>query len=282
MSKVSVRYYRVFKQDDSAPDLHKVLKKISKKDLKKRERKIGDQNEPSTVRLENFQKGTNNFFGEIVKIDTDNWPMEVDDDGLKALEIDGNLGYSICFAYNKKLAVIAIQFNPTIISIGRLSQYLQTLNSLAKYNFHPVLKESAWDEFKNGTIKKFSVKVACPNSFAGIGGDGLDGTIQDLASTYSAPYISIELSVGNKKGNLDESLKSKVKRILTKQDVLSMSAKTLESSQSIDLMNYVLQDYDHFNIGNDPKKSYSTKVSFVRRSLNKNLPFMTNLFQDQS
>lgn len=91
-----------------------------------------------------------------------------------------------------------------IIAPGRFLEYVSAFNPNALHSIATKVDKTAWSKFKNGQPRKLAIRIANPDSL-----DELSGTakaastgIKAMAEAYDAPYVTVEISMGNRKGAL--------------------------------------------------------------------------------
>ena len=283
-SIIKVRFFRVLKHGNSTPDFVDALKGIAEIDLQEREATTKDGINIRLERLKN--KGNSLYWGEATKIQTENFPSEVHEDGLEKLSIESPLGYGVAFAFDQNVSVLGMQFDSRIISPSRFREYLSCKNSENIYRFEPILREDAWNRFADDSVKKFKVKVASTDSFEFTShgkNNKIGESINSLARAYQAPYITIELGVGHKSSILLDAIKQSAKKLLAGGEVQSMKAKTVESGEEIDLMEDLLKEQRKLELPPeiDPDESFRLRVGFVKQSVNKYKGYFNKLFNNE-
>lgn len=274
--RFTFRFYNVTRDDAKKPAMVDILRQIaSEKDRSKREQLLSQD---YTIRLEELEDdGADAVVGEFVRCQSTNLPSELDGAVRKPLTAK-QLGHSIVFRLNHKTGVMGFQHDPRVVSIGRVLEYLRIYNGAAFYTVLPRVNKDAWTRFKAGSIRKLSVRIASPDTMDDLKGDGKAASsgIKGLAEAYEAPVIGIELSMGHRKGFLDDAVKGLADMLSTaigpKARVDKMTAVTVidDISEEVDLIEELQVLRDTLAIDDrDPIKNYNVKKSYLCREMKK-------------
>ncbi|MBX4965423.1 hypothetical protein [Rhizobium binae] len=236
------RFYNVTRDDPKKPPMVDILRQIAKEpDRAKREHPLA---EDYTIRLEELEDdGGDAVVGEFVRCQSTNLPSELDGSVRKPLTAK-QLGHSIVFRLNHELGVIGFQHDPRVVSLGRVLEYLRIYHGAAFYSVEPRLNKDAWKKFNAGSVRKLAIRVASPDSMNDLAGDGhaASSGLKALAEAYEAPSISIELSMGHRKGYLSDAVKGLADLLSTaigphaRVDKLSAVTTVDDSTEEIDLI----------------------------------------------
>lgn len=266
---LATRYYRIVPAE-SAPPIRQALESIAAKLHPDRQVTIsGDV----VLRLEKLTTALPHVSGQMVRIQSENKPDEVLATGLQKLSTSNPLGYGVVFVINVDQGVLAMEYDTTKCGPARLSTYLKKSSASYKYDFYPIVRKDVWDEFNDGEVTAFRVRVAMPESFEFAGEDTSLGTsLKSLAQAYSSPYINVELSVGHRKTSLGDDLKSAAGKLFAQSDVKWMKATVVGHDDEIDLSGYYLKDSEKIELVNlDPETSFSKRLDVVNGNLNSRL-----------
>ena len=125
-----------------------------------------------TIRLEELEDdGADAVVGEFTRCQGTNFPAEIDGPNRKALTAKG-LGHSIVFRYNHKLGVLGIQYDPRVVSPGKVLEYLSFYNAAAIYKIEPRINAGAWKKFNSGQTRKLVMRIANPSDLKQVEGPG--------------------------------------------------------------------------------------------------------------
>jgi hypothetical protein len=270
------RFYNVSRTDPKKPPMVDLLRQVAQeKDRLKREHQVI---QGYTIRLEELEDdGADAVIGEFVRCQSTNLPSEIDGSARRALAAK-QLGHSIVFRLNHKLGVIGIQHDPRIVSLGRILEYLRIYNAGAFFDVAPRINKDAWKKFNAGSVRKLSLRIASPDTMDDLGGDGKAASsgLKALADAYDAPTIGIELSMGNHKGFLANSVKgladllSKAVGPTSRVDKLTAVTVINDVSEEVDLIEerQILQDTLAID-DRDPDKNYEVKKTYLAREMKK-------------
>ncbi len=272
---VTIRYFSVSKVKDTAPSLVDVLRSIAAKASRKdRERQLAAY---YVVRLENFEDdGADGVVGELVRCQNTNLPGSVSDAGMAALTVD-RLGHSIVFRYNHKNGTLGIQYDARIISPARLLEYVSAFNPQAIYSMAPKVNKDAWAKFKSGRPRKLTIRIANPESLDALDGASSAATkgIKAMAEAYDAPYVTVEISMGNRKGALSSAIigmADQMSKLLGGAHVERMSATSIvnDESEDIDLIEDRVQSRETLQLHDrDPVQNWKIKRDHLCQDMKK-------------
>lgn len=267
-TNVRVRYFHVTKGKEAQPNCIEALDHVAGIDLKGRERTIGELD----YRMEHCEHTRNGTVsGDFTRIQRQNRPAEVYDDGVGPLSIEHPLGSSVAFCFDPNLHVLALQHDVHIMSPSKIRKYLVQFNDTFRYSLDLIVSAGAWDEFEEGIVRKFKVKVALPNSFEFlVDDDPIIRSIPTMAEAYQSPYVTIELGLGNRKGHLSDRVKRLAQRVMNDADVRSLRASVVGDPDEINLMQHIEKDEQEMELDDgDPDGSYTRRVRFVQQCLEK-------------
>jgi hypothetical protein len=225
--------------------------------------------------------------GEVVRVQRENIPPEVRDAGLVPLAV-GGLGHSVGFAFDEQSSIMAIQFDPRGVSLGRFLDYLTHALAGARFRYDAILNEDAWERYNEGAPRSLKVSLAAPQNLAPIEGPAGDvlAASRRLAEISHAPVITVEVSVGRRQENLAKRFVDSVIRALTAEDaadnVRKLTVKTKEEgepSDTIDFLNDLSRDQEVLDLpSNDHEENIRRRLRFIERSFSERLPGMRELY----
>lgn len=262
------RFYDVSRNKRSLPPMVDVLTQISSiADKTQREQQLSMD---YVVRLENFEKdGANAVVGELLRCQATNMPSELKAGKRRALTAE-RLGHSIVFRLNHKTGVLGIQYDPRIISPGRLLDYLAANDPSAVYSMTPRINSEAWKRFNSGRTRKLSIKISNPEDMADLSGNGKAAStgMKTMAEAYDAPSIAVEISMGHHKGFLSEAVTGLAKQLLGmsggRLDKLSAVTVIDDTREEIDLIEDRVICRDTLKIDDrDPEVNWQVKRKFL-------------------
>ncbi len=239
------------------------------------------------IRLERLTVDASFIDGEVVRRQDTALPPEATDSGMSPLPLsDGaGLGHPIAFRYSTTLGVLAIQFDNRAVSPGRFLAYLREVDPAANYSHLPLVRKDAWDRYGRGMPRKVSLKIANPNLHAVEGPvDSLKAASETLAEQFNAPMITIEISMGRKRGGLVKSLVDSTLRYWTEgagreEDVRALKVDVDSESEALDFIEEKLVDRDRLDLPeNNPAKHYARRQAAVKQAFNRHLTYITEAY----
>jgi len=290
-TQISVRYYKL--HDDEVVPFEARLKKLAAKPKAKREINIADNEAvPFYVRLEELDLSEKPLVcGQFVRRTLIDHPPEATKDGLLALKLGAGsgLGYPAAFAYLPKLKVIALEYSPRVLSLSRVLLYVNMSSGQGKISARPIPNQQAWDRYAKGKPRKLTITLANPENLAAVEGDvsGVLSATSKLNEIFDAPVITIEVSMGHKKGSLNSDYVEKILNFFTvgagrKADVRNLRASVRPDDGSktddLDFLSELLTSRNDLDISDDPVKSYEIRKAFVRTELKKHIPYIKQVY----
>lgn len=269
MARVTVRFFRIEKIHQSAPDLEVALRNAfnSGDDAKDREKSIAGQ----TLRLERLEKDNMFYDGEIVRKQVGDMPPEANDAGLTRLPVSagGGIGHCIAFRYSIATQVIAIQFDNRSVSINKVMAYLKEFDPSYIYRPEPMVRKDAWEKYNQGLPTKFAIEIAQPQNLETVEGEvgSAIASARNLADIADGPVIYIEVKMGRKKGSLaKQSVDDLLNYFRTgdghTQDIRKLCATTAteDGSEMVNFLNDFLREQREIEVPEgDPDGHYSKR-----------------------
>lgn len=277
---VTVRFYRVERPSRNTPRLLDVLQHIVALALPDRERTIRTDFD---VRLEHMQPdGPNVVAGEFTRIQTTNFPSEVDGRGTHPLSVDNPLGHGIAFRFDHARSVLAIQYDVRVISPGRVFDYLKIMWPEASYRLRPLVRNDMWRRFNRGPVRKVEIAIASPSNLADIEGpdQAAFDAVRTLGGAYEAPILRVEMSMGRRNGALSDNVKTLARSLweaasIGNVDIRAMNAVTevVEGpNDEINLLDELLSAQEVLPLPDrDPERSYAIRRQFLQHAMNENV-----------
>lgn len=278
---ITIRFYRVERENQQTPLLRAALEGIAGIALSQRHHVVGSE---FTVRLERLRvDGATAIDGEFTRIQTTNFPSEVHDDGTHPLGVDAPLGHGMAFRFDVGASIIATQYDPRVISPGRMFDYIAGMWNGARYRLRPIVRNDMWDRFNRGPTRKVQIAMASPSNLGDLEGEAQAASeaARLLGDAYEAPMLNIELSMGRRRGALSEGVKNMVSSVLDAaalgtMDVRKLRATTYQGdgrpNDEIDLLEELLTVKDELALpDNNPNQSYEVRRAFLAQSLNANV-----------
>tara|TARA_R110002110_G_scaffold415323_1_gene649213 strand:- start:1634 stop:2524 length:891 start_codon:yes stop_codon:yes gene_type:complete len=287
---VTAKFFIVKPQNGHSPVLESELSRIIGLDRPAREGDIGGANAAVIVRLERLDASDNGYItGELVRKQTENIPPEANNDGLTPIELSegGGLGYSSAFCFHPETRCLLIQSNPIAVTQSRFSVYLEKMNQDAQYEFEPVVKHDAWTRFNSGAPRKLAIKIASAGTRTAHFDDEAEtvaGSAAELSEALGGAYITIEVSMGSKKGSLATDRVRKVLDAFKRSndadetDVRMLNASVKEDGSRTDIIDF-LDEYlvfrDVYDLpSDDPDGNYGIRKEALKTSMKRNISYI--------
>jgi len=277
MGRFTTRFYTVEKESDDGPTLRQALAHIYGRPHAERERQLTAD---FVVRLERFElfEDDREFDGEFIRVRDDDFPFEVNADGVGALQTEGPIGSGVAFRFRERDHTLAIQYDTRIVSPGRAMQYLKSFNVGFGFIANPKMDMENWRKFNDGNVRKLTVAVANPQNLADLEDDAaaVHDTFTGLAEAYGAPSIKIEVGMGHHRGALRgaarEAARSIWRLIGQGEDVRSLRARVKPNdgtpAEDINLIDEVLTGRQEVQLpANDPERNYEIRRQLIRQTL---------------
>lgn len=278
-NRLTIRFYTVERVTPAGFSLQQALENVdAKQPHSSRQIQLAAN---YIVRLERYEDDAGELTGEFIRVQTTDFPFEVEDDGVSPLQTDGPLGNGIAFRFRPMDSTLAIQYDTRVVSPGRAMDYLQQCDGRANFRINPKIDEENWRRFMDGEVRKLRVGVASPDHLGMLenGAAAAGHTFRELGQVYGAPVITIELGMGRRNGALTEAAKvlaSEMSRLFRSNegDIRSLKAGVKSQDgvpvEEINLIDEVLSDHHEINLpNNDPDHNYAIRKNFLRDALNR-------------
>jgi hypothetical protein len=273
---ISVRFYRVGKVAQNGPSLRNTLDTIfglGEPAVRQRQLSGG-----FVCRLERLLPAPGYLAGEMMRIRETDLPCEVHPDGTRVLGVNVPLGDGIAFCYREADHILAIQYDPRVVSPGRFNDYLGQMHHPGQYTFEPVLDAAALARFQAQPLRKLKVRLARPQNLGALD-DAMapaGAAFQALGDAYDAPIITVEMSMGHNKGQLSAGAKKMMEGFLAiaghNSDVRALTvtpdAGEGVQNEDINLIDSLLSEKGEIAPASDaPDHVYAAAAVFVRQRL---------------
>jgi len=270
---ITIRFYSVGKSLPQGPSLREVFEEIFAKDIPEREVRLATG---LSARLERFELEGNDFTGEFTRIQSTNFLSEVHVDGTRSLSIGTPLGHGVAFRFRQVDHVFAVQYDTRVLSPGRMFAYLRAMRGDASFDYRPKVDESNWLRMQQNPLRKLAITIASPDHLGAIenAGAAVGDSIRLLGEAYSAPFVTIELGMGRRNGELSAATKEMASQVFAlfandQADVRKMKAvsetEAGERNDEINLIDEILSEKDELALpDNDPDRNYEVRRNFLR------------------
>lgn len=272
--RITFRFYRVRREGRGRLDFDEALLQIANiRRPRDRERQLAID---YYVRAEVIERHQGSIHGEITRVQKTNFPSEVEDNGRRALRVGNPLGHGIVFRYLPGTEQIGLQYDPRVLSPSKLTEYIADVIEGARFRLDPIVRDDMWERFNQGAVRKISISISQPDHLEAVergGAASVSRSMRDMADAYSAPAISIELSMGHRSGSLSNAVRAMVRHFRSEAvqdqvEVTSMKAKVKqegEKTEDLDLLDDLLSTKEVLELhDNDPEANYRLKVAALR------------------
>lgn len=240
--------------------------------------------------MERFAKDASFHSGEMVRVQKDNIPPEARDEGLVPLRI-GGLGHAVAFRYNKKIKVLAMQFDNRAVSPNLFVEYLREVDASFQYRLEPLVRADAWERYNDGKPRKFVIAIAAPSNLSQVEGEvgALTDAGRTLGEIADAPMIRIEVSMGTKRNAfLDGDFVGKALKYFTKgegrhEDIRKLSATVKDEGEpgtdTIDFLDEKLSCKEILELPpRNADKHFAVREAFLKRCYNQHLDYISKTY----
>lgn len=204
---VTLRFYNVRRTVEHKPALTDLLNRITAVPIADRGHRFGQ--EEIFVRLENAADGDTHVAGQFIRGQSGNRPGRMLDEGTDSLPFPEPLGHGMAFCYRKADGLLAVEYNPLILSPNRTLDYIYQFDATAEYQLEPRMREDAWRVFDQLPTRKLIVGIAGQPT---VGGDddpdaAVWANVADMKERFGAHVLRFEISRGHKGGTLKDDAK---------------------------------------------------------------------------
>lgn len=208
---VTLRFYDVSRTRDDRPALPDVLRRIAALPIERRGRTVtGDD---IFVRLENFDEDGDFIEGQFVRGQSGNRPGQMLAAGTTNLPFSDPIGHGIAFRYRTSDGLLAIEYNPLVLSPSRAFAYIYDMEARAEYDLLPRLREGVWEELERRPLRKLILGIAGHPNVSGADNpnNATWSNLSDMSERYGAHSIKIEIGMGHRDGGLAEAAKGLIR-----------------------------------------------------------------------
>jgi len=266
--KVTVRFYEISGTKQGGRTFEDILREIDGIPDKVARQK--DVAEGCTVRLEGMGENNGLIVGDITRVQSQNLPPEVTDDGTSDLPVD-RIGHEVAFCYDPETKIAALQFDQKAVTVGRFCTYASLFHRGSLFAPMPVLNRGAWEEFERETPRRMVVQIARVENFAHLGRNrtGFEDQISDWANRFDSPVVEIGFRARGKDGHLDpEETKSTIRRWLDIAQeiagVKKVQAETLEADEAYNFLKQLLKESSTLDLPRNTEQRRTIRMNYVR------------------
>jgi hypothetical protein len=274
---VTVRFYQIGKVSAHAPTLRVALSQIEalgQPGFRERQLAAGFR-----CRLERFTATPGYLTGEITRVRSDDFPSEVHPHGTTVLNVGVPIGEGVAFRYRESDHVLAIQYDPRVVSPGRFIDYVNQLVPAAQFLSKPKVDANALAHFRAHPLKKVRIKLARPQDLRNVepSMQSAARAFRTLGRDYAAPLVTLEMSVGHEDSSLSRDAKRMIEGFVRRAAVGS-GVKSIkvrpdngpgEENAEVNLLDALLSVKDTIDRpSNDPQSNYDARRRIVQSALN--------------
>lgn len=273
---ITVRFYEIGKLTPHGASLRQALQEIY--DSGPPGAREVQLSEGFVCRLERLHATAGFVSGEMLRVRTTDFPCEVLREGTRRLDVEGPIGDGIAFRFREADSRLAIQFDPRVVSPGRMFDYVAQWHRTPLFGYTPTMDDEAIARFRAQPLRKVKIKLASPRNLAVVEDASAPAAIalRNLGEDYGAPVVTLELSMGHAKGHLAEGAKQMAEGFLhmlgegadVRGIVVTPDAGEGVENEDINLLDQLLSDKDEIpSPPNDPDAIYEACASHLERVL---------------
>lgn len=276
---VTLRFYDVERTRNDRPALATVLRQISAEPIQDRGRHV--TGEDIFVRLEDFEEDDDCIEGQFVRGQSGNRPGQMLADGTTDLPFTEPIGHGIAFRYRPADGLLAIEYNPLVLSPSRVFAYIYECAPRAEYLLQPRLREGIWEELERRPLRKLILGIA-GHPHVAAADDPNDATwsnIGDMSERYGAHSIKIEIGMGHRDGGLAEAAKGLIRDAFRRYEGGTDDIRTLrgvvetaagEPNDEINLIGELLDWREDLHFpGNDWTRFYALRRNLLETAMDR-------------
>jgi len=227
---VTLRFYDVDRVRQDRPALADVLRQIGELPIAERGRHV--TGEGIFVRLEDFHEHSDCIEGQFVRGQSGNRPGRMLADGTADLPFEDPIGHGIAFRYRATDGLLAIEYNPLVLSPSKVAAYLYEVEPRAEYRMLARLREGVWEELEARPLRKLTLGIAGHPNVAGADdpNQATWANLGDMRDRYGAHSIKIEIGMGHRSGGLADGAKRLIREAFGRYEEGSDDIRTLKGT----------------------------------------------------
>lgn len=285
---VTAKFFRVSERDEGYLDFPEQIVDFIERNPVARDREFRANGK--LIRLESEREDGDFLSGDFCRIQTDNIPPEVTNNGLQPVQLANNrgLGHQNAFLYHRPTRVLLWQSNRLGVTFNDLALYLnKDLQEVNFFSFPPVPSEEAWEKFNNHRPKKLQVKFAGELNPQIQAGEATPAVVRarEAVDRYQGLDVEITISVGKTNQRLNKHIVGDtIRRLIGRNDTSHVRVMTDGplGEKMIDFLEEQLQNTDELELpSNDPATNYQVRNAFLRRSFDQRLASLMERFRTQ-
>lgn len=288
---VKCKYYRVSDREGGGLDFPEQLVDFWNRyplALDREYRTATEQSQGSLIRLEYLDPGEQFIAGNFCRIQSENIPPEVTNEGLQPVELANGrgLGHQNAFLYHRQTRVLLWQQNRLGVSFADLAVYLnRDVDLVSLFAFEPIASEEAWDKFRETNPKKLVVKFAGQRYQQPPDDQVVPAVVgaRDIAEHYNGLEAEISVSVGRSRTHfLDiHRISQTIRRMLLRDDLSKLQVHTDGDPEEkiIDFVEEHMQNIRELDLPSDnPLENYRRRRLFLQEAFNQRIEDLTARF----
>lgn len=275
---VTVRFYQIGKLHAHGLSLRSALDQIAalgQPGVRERQLTAGFR-----CRLERYVPTAGYLTGEITLVRNEDFPAEVHPHGTAELNVGVPIGEGVAFRFREQDHVLAMQYDPRVVSPGRFIDYLMQSVAAAQFTIEPKADVRALAHFRARPLKKVRIKLASPQDLRAVEApmQSAARSFRSLGRDYAAPIVTLEMSVGHEDASLSQEAKRMVEGFVRRAVADDANVRSVRikpdngpgiENREVDLLDALLSVRDEIpNPSNDPQTSYDARRRVVERALN--------------
>jgi hypothetical protein len=155
------------------------------------------------------------IYGDFYRLQQDDLPPKV---GMQAAAVpldlgpDHGLGHRVAFGYHVGKRVLGIEKRAAAPSAIRLVQYASIFRGATAIVPLPIVRPNEISRLNNVVPRKFEMRIAEPAQLDAVDGDQLSfkESLEAVRRVVGAPYITLSIGMGPRKGEVDRNKLTKV------------------------------------------------------------------------
>lgn len=255
IKRINFDFFKVISPNS---DFRKQLEEIQNMSIEKRNRMVlGNR-----VRLEFMNIENGMWLGTLVKVREGVLPRAAFyDKGVEDISLKPNqgIGEETTFLYDPYFEVIIAQYNHHGLKFDAMAEYFRIITLDKEIDFEIIIEPDAYRRLMSfGEVKKFEMKIAAPTSTDFMQGHEMNQSLEkgiELAKTFNAPNISVEISKGYAKEKISrKSVMGTVRNLLKqKKNVKKCRVTGARQGEVFDLIDEKLRYRYELNLSKNQK-----------------------------
>jgi hypothetical protein len=215
----------------------------------------------------------------MTRVRHEDYPAELHPDGARQLNVDVPIGDGVAFRFRERDHTLAFQYDDRILSAGRFLDYLESFHRKALYHYSPIADEEELARFRDEPLKKISIKLARPADVVAEE-DSMQAaatSFRRLGEAYSAPTVTLQMSVGTGGGFLNAAAKRMIEgfvRSVGENDLRAAKAVPANRgggrAKEVNLLDTLFSHKEEIDNPRDLIENYESRQRLLARVLDAN------------